>query len=297
MTGPQQLFGFSIAYDKEFVSDLFSIPHELRPSLESLHNDALKGSGRIIQRLHKLVGQYPLVPQLKNYLSVAYFNSGRTEEALRLNRQLIREHPDFLFGHLNLAHEYFHKKQYEKIPRVLGEDLELGEFFTHRDCFHLTEVTGYYEIAIMYFCATGNMEAAESRYDKLDELAPDHPDTLAVETYITRGRMEEGLRIMEEENETRISVSPHPYNRVLQTTTPPEFIHQEISWLYENGLNIESEKLRQILSLPEQTLISDLKIVVRDSMARYEYFAHMVEAEGWQEKKLNFPLVFLSIPV
>ncbi len=97
--------------------------------------------------------------ELKNYLSVAYFNSGRTEEALRLNRQLVREHPDFLFGHLNLAHDYYHKKQYEMIPMVLGEDLELGEFFTHRDCFHLTEVTGYYEIAIMYFCATGNMEA------------------------------------------------------------------------------------------------------------------------------------------
>ena len=40
------------------------------------------------------------------------------------NRWIISEHPDYLFGKLNLANEYYLKHEYEKMPEVLGEAIQ-----------------------------------------------------------------------------------------------------------------------------------------------------------------------------
>lgn len=48
-------------------------------------------------------------------------------------------------------------------------------------------------------CAVGNMEAAESRFEIMEELAPDHPDTIEVFPYLLKARLEHGTVRMKEE--------------------------------------------------------------------------------------------------
>jgi hypothetical protein len=124
----------------------------------------------------------------------------------------------------------------------------------------------------MYFSAIGNIEAAESRYEILEKLAPDHPDTKAVLPFIMKARFEIGAKRMREEEKSKIKVKAQNHNKKVQTDSPPEFIHKEINWLYENGLRIGEEKLKQILSLPHKSLVSDLRNILHDSICRYEYF-------------------------
>ena len=51
-----------------------------------------------------------------------------------------------------------------------------------------------------------------------------------------------------EEEKNKIKVKVQNHNKEVQTDAPPEFIHKEINWLYESGLRIGEEKLKQILS-------------------------------------------------
>jgi hypothetical protein len=290
MSDRYKLFSYEITSDKRFMDVEFGISPELEKQFESLHYSAAKGGEKIIKRLLGLIEKYPHVPHLKNYLMIAYANTGDDKKAAEVNHWLIREHPDYLFGKLNLAAEYFLEEEYDKIPEVLGKLLEIKDLYPERKCFHISELTGFYKLAIMYFSVIGNMEAAESRYEILEKLAPDHPDTRAVLPFLMKGRLETGAKRMMEAVKNKIRVKVQNYNKEVQTDTPPEFIHKEINWLYESGLRIDEEKLKQILSLPYESLISDLRNVLRDSICRYEYFKKNCEEDRYDEEKLSFAL-------
>jgi hypothetical protein len=96
---------------------------------------------------------------------------------------------------------------------------------------------------------------------------------------------------MKEENKTRISVKTNTYNKSIQRKTKPEFNNKEIEWLYENGLRIDKEKLRTILKLPYDSLVSDLALALKDSIYRYEYFKKVANKhKEWPEGLLTFPV-------
>jgi len=253
---------YNITDDPGFIFELFRVPRELQEQFESLHKRSMKGGEGIIRRLKKLIGQYPHVPQLKNYLSGAYMNSGMSERAFEINHRIIQEHPDYIFGKLNLAHEYFHNEQFDRIPEVLGDMMDLREHAPGRDTFHLSEVTAFLKISIMYFCTTGNLKAAEPRFDILDELAPGHRDTEEARSYLIEARLE--AVASSRDNSIRID-------------RPPEFIHKETEWLYENDMTIEREKLATLLSLPRETLVSDLIMVLKDAIDRQDHFIELAE--------------------
>lgn len=291
MSDRYKLFSYEITTDKSFMDVEFGITPELQKQFASLYYESEKGGAKIIKRLIELIEKYPQVPHLKNYLMAAYASSGNDKKALEVNHWIMREHPDYLFGKLNLAAEYYLKEEYDKIPEVLGKLVEIKELYPERKCFHVAEVTGFYKLAIMYFSAIGNMEAAESRYEILKELAPDHPDTKAVFPFLMKARFEAGAKRMMEEEKIKIKVEAQNYNKEVQTETPPEFIHKEINWLYESGLRIEKEKLKQILSLPYDSLITDLKLVLHDAIIRYEFFRNIADSEDeWKENRLRFPI-------
>ncbi|MFO7933241.1 MAG: DUF1186 domain-containing protein [Bacteroidales bacterium] len=293
MTGKTESYGhfeYEITDDPEFINEMFRIPEEVQLQFPSLHAEALEGGEKVIGRLKKLIERYPGIPQLKNYLTVAYHFSGMSDEAYELNRQIVREHPDYLFGKLNLAFEYYDREQYDRIPEVLGKVMEIKDLYPERKRFHLAEVTGFFKAAIMYFCATGKLEAADRRYEIMEKIAPDHPDTEQVFPHIVKVRLEMAEKQWKEEERTRISVVSEGPGKKHQTAIPPEFINKEIHWLYENDMRIDPGKLKQILSLDRDELIRDLRAVLKDSIYRFEYFSNVMEEEGWQEEKVDFAL-------
>jgi hypothetical protein len=67
---------------------------------------------------------------------------------------------------------------------------------------------------------------------------------------------------------------------------PPAFNHPEITSLYEYGIKIPHEKLREILALPRHTLIDDLQTVLSDAINRYGHFSTI----EWEEETHTFLL-------
>lgn len=272
--------GYSITTDPQFQNKRYSIPPELQKHLQSLAIECQeKSTSKLIDKLNQLIIQYPMVPQLKNYLSVAFHVQGNKKKAEEVNQWTLSEHPDYLFARLNAANVYIENNELEKVPELLGEMLEIKGLYPDRDLFHLAEVTGYLKIVIRYFVAMENSELAENRLAMLTEIAPDHPDTEQAQVFLWPLRLKLAGQRMEEENKNRIRPAGIKVVPELSNDTNPSFNHAEIQNLYQYGLYIPHEKLKEIIALPRHTLIKDLENILKDAVNRYGYFKRSENTE------------------
>ena len=265
---------------------------ELHSIQESLYQEITEGRNRkkTIEKLLKLIEEHPDNPQLKNYLSIAYKNSGNDAKAREVNHWIQAEHPAYVFGKLNKAAEYYEDGEFEKMTEVLGREMEIQGLYPERDVFHLAEVTGFNKIAILYFVAVDNLDAARGRLEIMEEIAPDHPDTEFAGRAMMKANMEKNLKIWEEEDKKKISVTPISDALPPQVTEAPVFANPIVHRLYEHGLYIEEALLNEILELPRKSLIADLELILKDSMCRYEYFRKLVDDSDWNEEEMSFPI-------
>ena len=284
--------GYSITTDPTYLNKENAITPELSDKLEQFHQLAVGGKKSSIQKILDAIEKYPDNPQLKNFLSVLYKQLNETQKMYDVNKWIIAEHPNYLFGKLNLANEYYLKQEYDKMPEVLGDEMEIKALYPDRDTFHLNEVTSFLKCAVCYFTAIGDLEQAEIRHDLMHKLSPFSSDTAIAMQQIVIAKMEAGKIRFEEEQKNRISVVTKK-QEITNIKKAPSFYHHEMEWLYCNDLSIPEEKLRSILSLPKGTLIQDLEMVLDDSIVRFSYFQKLVHEKGWEEEKMNF--VFHSL--
>lgn len=278
---------YNITTDPQFLDDQNTISPQLTRKLERYHQMALEGKKSSVPKMLSAIEKYPNNPQLKNYLSVLYGQLNMTQKMYDVNKWIIAEHPDYLFGKLNLANEYYLKQEYEKMPDVLGREMEIKSLYPNRETFHLSEVTSFLKSTILYYTAIENIEQAEERYDILKHIAPDSSDTEMVFQYIFAARMKASHKRYEEEQKNKISVIINPRKPILGGKEPI-FNHEIIKELYKNGLYIDKEKLQAILSLPRESLLQDLELVLKDSINRFDHFQKLENKSGWNEETMNF---------
>ncbi|HNW91034.1 MAG TPA: DUF1186 domain-containing protein [Bacteroidales bacterium] len=282
-----KISGYNITTDPEFQNKKFGISPELFRQLESLYYESQdKKNKTVVDKLTQLILQYPGVPQLKNYLSAAYKAQGNYQKALEVNQWILAEHPDYLFGLLNQANIFIDNKEFEKVPGVLGEAMEIKQLYPERDLFHLAEITGFLLVCVRYYTAIENLELAENRFDLLKDIAPDHPDTDSALKFICTLRLKTAAGRWLEEQKNKILPASSKQPPETEYSIAPSFTHPEIQYLYEYGLDIPHEKLHQILEIPHYSLAADLEKILEDAVKRYTYFKHI----GWQEDTHTFVL-------
>ena len=283
------LSGYEITGDKNFSRKLNPIPHDLDIQLDDLYELALKGKKSSVKKFIRLIEKYPGVPMLKNYLSVLYSNMGQIEKSHEVNHWIVAEHPDYLFGKLNLAAEYYTKEEYDKIPEVLGEFMELKKLYPERDVFHIVEVSGFFKISALYYSAIGNLEQAEIRLDILREIAPESADLEMAEKHFRMAQMKAAHNNMNINAEKAINVKVNK-TKLTDKKAPPEFINKEIEILYQSDFFLCSDTITSILNLPRQSLIDDLNKVLKDSIERYGYFKTIADNGEFDDKTHNFAI-------
>lgn len=273
--------GYNITSDPNYLYERNGTPLEIAERFPQIHQLALEGKRSNIKVIQELIEEYPSVPQLKNYLSVLYRELNDKQKVYDVNKWILAEHPDYLFGILNLAAEHYIEGEFEKMPDAMGHDMMLKSLYPDRDTFHIMEVVAFFKIAILYYTAIGNLDQAEIRYQIMLELAPYAPETQVAQEAIDSLKANNFKR-NQAEGEQDILVN----NEVNEGL--PQFNHQEIEWLYSFDFRIDEEKLHTILSLPRETLIQDLEAVINDSIERYSYYKQVADASGWDEEKFSF---------
>ncbi len=288
------LSGYEITGDEGLHRKLHPIPYELDMQLDDLYKLAQKGKKSAIKKFIRLIHKYPKVPILKNYLSVLYSNLGQIKKSEEVNHWIVAEHPDYLFGKLNLAAEYYMKGEFEKMPEVLGGFMELKKLYPDRDIFHIAEASGFFKMAVLYFSAIGNQDQAEIRLDILREIAPDSVDLKVAEEHFIRGKMENALYNLRNNEEDLIEVEVKK-TVLTDISTPPVFTHKQIGLLYQNGIFIDEKLIDEIMGLPRHSLIEDLNKVLEDSIVRFNYFSTNTDEGDYGPEESSFLIHALFI--
>lgn len=277
---------YKITEDPDYQNERFGITPALQRKLESLAAEVQdKRNTKAIDKITRLIDEFPSVPILLNYLSVAYNVRGNHQKATELNESLLAEHPDYLFARLNKANFYIEHDEFDKVPELLGPALELGQLYPDRKVFHIGEIINFYTVIIRYYAAIENLELAEKKLEELKYLAPDYEEVEEAEEYLYALRLKNAFNFIG--HQKKLSITPKTLKLMPeQSEEAPQFNHQQIQNLYRFGLDIPQEKLHEILALPRASLIEDLEKVLQDATERYEYFADL----DWEEETHTFVL-------
>ena len=280
----KEILNFEITDDADYMKDLNPMPFELEVQIDNLYKLAMKGKKAGIKRISRLIEKYPKDPTLKNFLSVLYNKMGDSAKSNEVNRIIVEKHPDYLFGRLNLASEYYYAEKHEKMPEVLGDNFNLKELYPEREIFHLDEVIGMFKMAIMYYSAEGDFDAARIRLDFIKEEGFEE-DYEKLRILLTQEAMKK--RIAEKENEINVEVTP---TILTDNVAAPSFQIELIEQLYLNDFQIDNEIIAKLLSTDRELLINDLNKVLSDSIERYKYFSDLATDEGYNDENFTFLL-------
>lgn len=157
--------------------NLHKIPAEIENDVEELYFEIQHRPKDTINRLETLLENFPNIPQLYNYLSIAYSMVGDNKKAEEIIKNSFRENPDYLFGRINYAEICINKGDLHKIPEIFNNTYELKMLYPERDVFHVSEVVGFFGVTGLYFNAIGNNEQANVCLKTLKRLSPEHPFT------------------------------------------------------------------------------------------------------------------------
>ncbi len=269
--------GYKVTESKEVINTLYGITPEIQEKLAEMAVKVQKMKNSAIKELNNLIKKYPFVPQFKNYLSSLYDMQGNHFMAAEINRQLVSLHPNYLYGQLNEANIAILNEEYDKVPEILGKEMELKAMYPERDEFHYGEVFGFLQTAFNYFIGIRESEQAQIRLDIIEKLNEEFDLDINIVDY-ERKMMDLNWdnSLQQEEMEWTEYRTPKVIaKKAVETTTEaPVFTHPIINELYCNGLEIDQQIINEILALPRETLLADLHKVVYDSMARFEIFAY-----------------------
>jgi tetratricopeptide (TPR) repeat protein len=119
-------------------------------------------------------------PMFFNWLGAAY---GELEDGAAVKetvRENFQRYPLYLFARLNYAELCLRDGDLPGAREALGSSLDLRAAVGGRRRVHVSEVAGYYYAVGLYHFKAGDLDAAESAYDLLAELAPDERGTEAL---------------------------------------------------------------------------------------------------------------------
>lgn len=258
-----------ISFDNDFINRLYDITPTQAKMVKEM---TLRVHGKIdkvlIRKLEKLSKENPNLPQLKNFITVAYYQQGNFTKSIELNNLILKEFPDYLHARLNAANYYIFTKEPDKALEYLCENLDLAAISLNRSEFHFSEVQAYYYSTVLYAIAKKDLPLAENRLEFYIAIDEDNP------------RIEE---LVERVEDLRYDLGFSHYNEISEligneppttdSVSPPVFHHQEIQQLYQLGFKDVKSILDKILALPRETLIQDLEMVVQDAIERYPYFS------------------------
>ncbi len=285
---PENLVMTTIAVTSEYEetdNPHRNIPQAIKEQMAELHAQAVKGTVQIIKKLERLVEQYPRVPALYNYLSIAYMHHGNSVKFDKLNDLMVTRFPDYSVSRINQATRYIVNKDFDKAEEILGNSMELTAFLPNRRVYHVSEVAQFYETTVRFFLRKRQFDVAESRLNMLKDMSKTFNGFHSDRIKQLEAEKEDIRETIRYENYSKFQVVGERKPWVIESENMPTFTHPEIEWLYENGFDLPKEKIEQLLALPRLTLIADLKKVLDDAMARFD----VIQENELDENRYFFP--------
>lgn len=222
-----------------------------------------------LKKLVSYAETYPNNPSFKNYVQMLARRSKETSLEKEYERLIEEQHPGYLFGIFSKAERAINNGTYDEVPKLLGENFDLIELAGKNRVFHISEFLSFQALSIRYFLEKREQAEVNKRLGWMEDADPAHPLTEQTYSEVMLTNMERSLESMQNFSNKEDNDGPPIPD---QHEDPPEFNHPEIWKLYEDRKTLTIGTFQEILSLPRETLIEDLVLMVKDSIYRFEYY-------------------------
>jgi len=277
--GFNEKYGLNISPDPSIPTN----DEVLQEASDEMYYASRENPAWAIPRLEKLIVRYPEETQFLNFLYVAYATIGQTDQARKTLERTMRLHPNYLFGAVNYvlcnSDEQWIRSQGSK----LGKHLSLTDWPARTDgTYHHTELLSFERAAIIYLICQGKLKGAKDRINRLLEFGAEEED---IEACIARYQ----LKMMDKarlRQQNRKKVSRNVEHAVTTGVTSadadkPLTHHEEINDLLSYAPeDLTEQDVDALLALPRESLIEDLRNVLRTGIGHY---LQKYEREDWEE--------------
>ncbi len=173
-----KILEYDITYDPIQDKNYDKLPDHIKDKVDNFYYMVQKNPDpATISDLENLIKEFPNVPKLYNYLSIAYSRSKNREKFIEIVEKNYHINPDYLFARLNYAEVCIQHGDYEKIARIFDYKFDLKLLYPKRNKFHISEVANFMGVMGIYFLKMDKREIAENYYKILSEIADDYPIT------------------------------------------------------------------------------------------------------------------------
>lgn len=250
--------------------------------LVDMHDLALQQPRRAVALLKKRVKDYPDCRQYWNYLYNSYRGSGQKRKAIVTLKEMMRRHPDYLFGRIALAENALDEDRLEHAITHLGAELDIRSISPQCELFHVSELFHYYLMVGCVLARRGDVQLAMGVREAVEIIHPSHEASSILEHEIMRALVENLSKKFSQRQERKIFVKIAPLSSPPLAVRAPVFHHEAVHRLYDSSLCLHDQEIAEILSLPRHTLVDDLTAVIRDCGLRGYRFVKKAGKNGCQ---------------
>lgn len=173
-SGPALILSYEISDEPIPEPAHGRLPAQVKDELETLYNEVLLQKPKeALDVLKPLIEQYPDVPQLYNYLHIAYRQLNDQTNAQRVLQETLERFPDYLFGRIAYAIDCLQRGETEKVSQIFENKYDLKLLYPKRQRFHISEVLGFCAAMAWYFHSRGESDRAETYYELMCQLDPE----------------------------------------------------------------------------------------------------------------------------
>ncbi len=194
LAGPKtiRVVELEVTFDPIPAPQIAALPQEWQDRLDTVMTTPMNDRSSYIPLLEEATAFAPHIPILWNFLTVAYNDAGRTDDAERLVLEIHKRFPNYLIGTVNYCRLLSQKHRAPEVPQALGGDFDLTRIAGRRS-FHYTELINFYVMVAEYHSELANFELAEEVLDSLAEMVGENEQIDAAYSRILFARLKHSL--------------------------------------------------------------------------------------------------------
>ena len=262
---------YRIVTEPDEADSTETTPIELEDELEDLYLKANKGKASVKGRLEKLIKRYPKLPFLRNYLVKWYAVNKRPEDAYRINEEILKLSPNYVFAIAYKTKALIENNDIENLELLLAGRLDIESFYPGRRAFHISEFRAVISIAVEYLCATDRFDEAEERITLLAEADLDDSVSEALTMRLMQCRFLKGSEMRKRYAEMEIHAAERKDYTIPQSEVLMIPLSSRFEFLYGRQWEIEEAKLRDSVQNYKEELIAEINHILVTAVEGYEY--------------------------
>lgn len=233
----------------------------------------------LVEEIKKNIQKFPQVSVFKGYLINAYEKLNKWDFVEPVIEKIQKEHPDYIFGNIQAAEYYFENDNTMRCQEILKNTHNINELFPDIKTFHAQEVIAYYFLIAKIELERNNTENVHQIIDLLKtvEGADTVIDFLERRLWLSREQIDR-FGLIEPVTEKEMPEDGSTYIPDLENEILYEIYQYDI---YSDSEVIDELFLNEILKLDRQSLIQDLKTILKDAEIRHQFFKDSFDTENF----------------